>query len=148
VFSIFSFLVSNYYDGDNYLIILLFLILCQVQLIDSITMLKLWNCHVCLELTIDCLTATAYKSLRLWTKDLRSMNFRTTFEDHKDLNPWLKFFIKQGAREARKESELSCLNRVFGLRNHYFLDGWCIMSPFLKFGRMAPFLSSHTSTHY
>jgi hypothetical protein len=50
-------------------------------------MLKLQNCHVCLELTIDCLTATAYKGVKLWTKDLRSMNFKTTFEDLKDLNP-------------------------------------------------------------
>jgi hypothetical protein len=86
VFSILSFLVFNYDDGANYLIVL-FLILCQIQLTDLITMLKLQNCHVCLELTIDCLTATAYKGVKLCTKDLRSMNFKTTFEDLKDLNP-------------------------------------------------------------
>ena len=66
-------------------------------------MLKLQNCHVCLELTIDCLTATAYKGVKLWIKDLRSMNFKTTFEDLKDLNPWLKFSGKQGVREAKRE---------------------------------------------
>ena len=65
MFSILSFLVFNYDDGVNYLIVLLFLILCQMQPTDLITMLKLQNCHVCLELTIDCLTATAYKGVKL-----------------------------------------------------------------------------------
>lgn len=47
------------------ILLFFFLILCQIQLTDLITMLKLQNCHVCLELTIDCLTATAYKGVKL-----------------------------------------------------------------------------------